>query len=450
MQFKLSSHLPALNRSTFRLSNICRLFFALTLISIPFQLNSFVYGIEWGRGFLNPYTSVFFSVTELLLLATGLLFFIDRKIKKNKIQFGQPVYFFLLLLSLVLAGLSTQPDFFLLTKLFTLLLFYILIVNKILSTQEILRIFIYTLSFEAVLGFFQVLFQTDFGFSILGEPVISALNPHLARFQIFSESIVRAYGTFPHPNILGGFLAISILSTFLIKKPKPYLFIIQLLGLFACFSRSAILGLSIALVFMGFWYLKKLKEKKNKKMIIVLSTLFLLEFLSLFFVRGFHFLNDANFLERIEGYKLAWEIFLQNPWGIGFSHFTLFMDTFAPQSLMPWEYQPVHNVFLLALVEIGIPGFLFVLLLFIFCVYSLYRKKRTFMSPKKQLRRQIFFVILLTFTVLACFDHYLISLEQGRYLVLLFFSLNSLFSSEALPIYTIRKEGSLSKTPVAQ
>lgn len=462
MKFKSLSPVPALSRFTSPLNKIGRWAFALALLSIPLQLNSFVYGAEWGRGFLNPYTSIFFSLTDLLLLISGVLFFIDRKIQKRKIKEGQPVYFFLLVLSLSLGVYSAYLNsngtenlhYFLFIKLLELFLFYILIVNKVLSVQEVLRVFVYTLSFEAALGLFQVVFQTGVGLQILGEPMLSSLNPHLARFSFQSLDIIRAYGTFPHPNILGGFLALSILSTFLIKPlykyEWPLLFSVQFLGLFASFSRSAILSLSIALALLGFWYLRTLKEKKNKTLTIILSGLFLVELLSLLFMRGIHFLSDPNFIERWEGYKMAFKLFLSHPLGLGFSNFTMSMDTFSGQTLMPWEYQPVHNIFLLALVEIGIFGFLFALGLLGFCLYSLFKRRKTFLNRKKQLRRQVFFAILLVLMILGSFDHYLLSLDQGRYLILLFFALSSLFSSEALPVYAIRKEGMLSKTPLVR
>jgi len=179
-----------------------------------------------------------------------------------------------------------------------------------------------------------------------------------------------------------------------------------------------------------------------------LIALFLIELSALLFMRGFYFFKDNAFLERLEGYKLSFELFLSHPWGLGFGRYTLMMGEGSGVALMPWEYQPVHNAFLLALVETGTQGFLLAILVLGFSLYSLYKRRNDFLSHRKQLRRQVFFAIVLAFLVLSSFDHYLISLEQGRLLVLLFFSLASLFAYEALPVYKIRTEAPQSKIQV--
>ena len=458
MQFKRSFLPTALNPFTFPLNSWMKIGLTLVLVSFPFQLNSFVFQMEWGKGFTNPYLSIFFGLTDLFLLLTATLFFVVGKKQHVKIHGGSPLYFLLVLfcLALVLVPLSVSEgdglfNFFLIIKIFELLLFYLLVVNKILSTQEILRIFIYSMTLQALLALSQLIFQSDLGLQVLGEPQISAENPHLARFSFLSMDILRAYGTFPHPNILGGFLCMSILSTFLIqsrfKHEWTFLFTIQLLGLFATFSRSAILGLSFALILLGFWYFKKLKEKRNL-VFMTLIALFLIELSALLFMRGFYFFKDSAFLERWEGYKLSFELFSSHPWGLGFGRYTLMMGEGSGVALMPWEYQPVHNAFLLALVETGTQGFLLAILVLGFSLYSLYKRRNDFLSHRKQLRRQVFFAIVLAFLVLSSFDHYLISLEQGRLLVLLFFSLASLFAYEALPVYKIRTEAPQSKIQV--
>jgi len=48
---------------------------------------------------------------------------------------------------------------------------------------------------------------------ITGESIIGPQIPGVAKIIVDGEKIIRAYGTFPHPNILGGFLILTILIT---------------------------------------------------------------------------------------------------------------------------------------------------------------------------------------------------------------------------------------------
>lgn len=48
---------------------------------------------------------------------------------------------------------------------------------------------------------------------ITGESIIGTQIPGVAKIVVDSEKIIRAYGTFPHPNILGGFLIFTLLIT---------------------------------------------------------------------------------------------------------------------------------------------------------------------------------------------------------------------------------------------
>ncbi|MCK4892131.1 MAG: hypothetical protein KAS78_05680, partial [Candidatus Pacebacteria bacterium] len=48
---------------------------------------------------------------------------------------------------------------------------------------------------------------------ITGESVIGPQIPGVAKIAVDGEKIIRAYGTFPHPNILGGFLIFTTVIT---------------------------------------------------------------------------------------------------------------------------------------------------------------------------------------------------------------------------------------------
>ena len=66
---------------------------------------------------------------------------------------------------------------------------------------------------QALVGITQFFLQHSIGFLWLKESIISPDMPGVAKIIFNGQSYIRAYGLFPHPNILGGFLAMSILST---------------------------------------------------------------------------------------------------------------------------------------------------------------------------------------------------------------------------------------------
>src|SRR3989338_5016300 len=97
------------------------------------------------------------------------------------------------------------------------------------STWNILQI---TLTIAIISGFFQSIVailqfisQKSLGLTILGESIFNAHDPGIAKIVINGDVFIRSYGFFPHPNILGGFLALSLLITMvypLIFKSKMF------------------------------------------------------------------------------------------------------------------------------------------------------------------------------------------------------------------------------------
>jgi O-antigen ligase len=440
-----------------QLNKFTKIFFGLAIFTLPLQLNLLTYQAEWGRGFINPYTSIWFSITEFFLLISAILFFIHIKKEKKEIQIGHKI-FFLLMIGMILISTASilispfsDPTFHILlfAKLLELVLFYLLIVNKVLKPRNLLEIFIVSMSIQAVLAIFQVLSQHSLGLSILGEPYLAENVAHIARFTFGGIEVIRGYGTFSHPNILGGFLTVSLLCSLLfsphLKHERKILILIQFLGLLSTFSRSALLAFMISVIIITFWYLHKIKNTKNRLIPLGLISLFTIELLFLAVSRGINILADPAFLERIEGYKAAINMFLAHPFGVGFQHFTLFLDESTNSALMPWDYQPVHNLFLLSLSEAGIIGFILATGITIFAIKKLHRKTKKLLSKERLFKKRIFLVIVISFFVISMFDHYLITIEQGRILLAIIFAIISAFLANPRHILPIRKGGDLKK-----
>ena len=111
-------------------------------------------------------------------------------------------------------------------ELFLLLayIYFNLINKKVLLTS----LFIISLTgfLQGLIAIYQFIFQQSLFSSpilakITGETIIGPQIPGIAKIVVDGEKMVRAYGTFPHSNVLGGFLILSsIISIYLLLEHK--------------------------------------------------------------------------------------------------------------------------------------------------------------------------------------------------------------------------------------
>jgi hypothetical protein len=418
------------------------------IVSLPFQTNLLIYQASWGRGFQNPYLTIALSAPEFFLILTGLLFLLSHR--KRRWKWGDETFLKIgaLALLVVLASLIATPfhdlEFhtFMAIKVIEALLLYILATNSVLKQNKILKLFIGIMTVEALLGLLQVLTQSSWGLGFLGEPSLSPGTAHLAKISWGGLTWIRAYGTFPHPNILGGLLFVSLLATFLYnptrKHEREILLGIQFAGLMVTCSRSALLAFSCSIVILCFWYANKLKMK-SKAMLGTLSGIFAVELMLLFWSRGTFPWNDPALLSRWSGYKEALSLFWKYPMGVGWNHYTLFLDQATPVALQPWDYQPVHNVYLLALTETGILSFILAVLAVYWIVKKIYVLHKTLSTAELSFKKRVFSLIGISVLIIGLFDHYWMSLEQGRLLLVLLWGMFSHFVSDPLHVFPVRK-----------
>ena len=111
-------------------------------------------------------------------------------------------------------------------ELFLLLVYiYFNLANK---KALIISLFVISLAgfLQSLIAIYQFIFQQSLFNSpilakITGEAVISPQIPGIAKIVMDGEKIIRAYGTFPHSNVLGGFLVLSIIiSIYLLLEHK--------------------------------------------------------------------------------------------------------------------------------------------------------------------------------------------------------------------------------------
>lgn len=306
-----------------------------------------------------------------------------------------------------------------------LLLLFIFRIKLRISARELLNYFFLGLVPVAILAIVQFSLQTSFSTKWLG---LAKHDPaELGQVVIETaqgERWLRAYGSFDHPNILGGVMAVVLLFLLVYKKEKWGLLENVYTALFATalffsFSRTAWLGLFLgAAIYLGINYYKK--EKVNKTFFVISAIiyfLFSIFYFNLLFARvtADGRIEQKSISERASYYSEAKALFLADPYfGVGLGNYVSALMEMKPGQ-PAWSYQPVHNVFVLMLVELGLVGvFLILSVLIFFGIRS-----------KEKLSRYwpVILPPLFLLLVIAMFDHWLWSLHVGWLLIAIIFFL---------------------------
>ncbi len=384
-------------------------------------------------GNFNQITSFFLYLTDFLFLAAFICWGIGifKNEYKKKITYGKSVILIFMVLFLIIAEVSVLfaedqwLSFAYVIRFVELTLMYFFVVNKTVKIDTIINVFIASVSLQALLAVVQYLYQGSAGFEIFGEPRISADIPGVAKIQLEDTSLMRPYGTFPHPNILAGYLLVGILFAYHRMRQKEYIAYPLLILMFAAFvlafSRGAFFALFVALLV----YIS-LKESRISLKYILFTLSILVFFVVLFnleqsILTRLFLLDDASLTERVFYFNISKQIMYVLPFGIGLGNFTLLMADFTSAKLAPWDYQPVHNIYMLVTNEMGVFGFIvFAMLLVSFAVLVFLAMKKS--SAHKKNLGAILLSILTALCIIGLFDHYLVSLYHGQVLLFLMFA----------------------------
>lgn len=189
--------------------------------------------------------------------------------------------------------------------------------------------------------------------------------------------------------------------------------LIILSGLILSFSRGAWIAAGIGVITL-LLIIITMKQYNNEIMMfiqqLVYSTLIVVFFLATLFPLFTTRLNTTARLEnrsvseRISQYTQAKNIITHNVWsGIGPGAYTFYLYKLNP-SLAVWEYQPVHNIYLLIIAETGVVFLCFYVLVFSYLVNFIWKRHSLFLS------------IVVVLLVAGLFDHWLWSMYAGQIL----------------------------------
>jgi O-antigen ligase len=283
--------------------------------------------------------------------------------------------------------------------------------------------FIISLVPHAVLGAVQFLNQDAFGSSLLGMAVHHPWDQGVSVVQHGLYRVLRAYGGFPHPNILGGWLAVGLaLLPGLAIRAKGKLGMIAYIfasALFATalvftFSRGAWIAATVGFLSAIVLAWKRSGSVLCKQAVVLIGVITLCVAGMWVFVQFDHVSARFTPQYQLEAWSLetraralsdgvaAWELRPVTGWGPGASLIGVsdVRKTDERWSLIAPE--PPHLVPLVILTETGILGALAILALVVLLIQSLVANKRWDALP-----------LLLAGSAIAATDHYLWTLWSG-------------------------------------
>jgi O-antigen ligase len=427
--------------------NAARYALWLFFLTFPFQIRTFVYTDPvFQTGEFNYYTTVFVYMSDVFLLAAFLCWAVSLWKKETDQGFhlgSDMLTFFLMAFLLVMLGniffaSEARLHFFIFFRFVELFLLYLMVVNRVLRQEQIVLGLIFGLCFQAFVALYQYALQGSVGLTFLGEPVATAATPGVAKIDIGDQKILRAFGTMPHANVLGGMMFMGIMyAVALIKKYRWFVAGVLLLfamGLLFSFSRSAFFALIAA-------FLLYISVQNSRVVVryVLLAVSVLLFFIIIFRLESvvltrFMFEDTSSAQERTLYLQISRDMFFDQPFGVGLGAFTLNMQDYTGVKLVPWLFQPVHNVFLLAANELGILGGLLFFAIFGYGFHQLLFLIRMQKNPDNRFPLGLLMAMLVGIAVIGFFDHYFFTIYQAQVMLFVYFGfVSSLLKRERLP-----------------
>lgn len=380
--------------------------FLVALAALPIQLNKFFFlDFSFVLGIPIDYLALSIYASDIAIIAYILFFLKEngRKIKKIYTARKIPIIIFLifnlyLFLTSIFVSKSPPVSLWFSLKSLEFSIFTILAsitLDKARVRKWAVLVLLISISWQSAVIILEFIFQKSLGLAFLGERSFDSSTTSIAHSQIFGSQFLRPYGTFPHPNVAAAYLIVSliiiVMSQKTIKFPKIPLAAASIIALVLAFSKSALLALFLA------------------QFAIIKSARLLIIGIIISIIAGviIGHLNDselASISERFILSQAALDIALKNPlFGVGSGNFILEAAKLNLTALSETRLlQPVHNLFLLILAENGVFGLL---------IFS-----ALLLTVAGYINSKIKFALFIVLLIFASFDHFLLTLQQGRFI----------------------------------
>lgn len=299
---------------------------------------------------------------------------------------------------------------------------FLLLVDDRTRLRDAAVAFVAGLLVPSGLAWWQVVTGTSPSSSWLGLAAHDAATLGASVVETGTDRILRGYGTLPHPNIFGGYLAVGLfLCAWLVRDlpenrtrllaAAPVAVLAS--ALILTFSRSAWLAAAVGFAALAAFALWQKKSVPHRALpFLGLALVAVLATLAVFHVPAFTRFQPAarleakSIAERSGEYPLWDDVARVNAvTGVGPGNYTVALAVLYPGQDVH-AYQPIHNAFLLFLAETGLVGLL--------AAARLVRDAVRAFRPWKPTSAAAFAVsIVCALVVFAGLDHYLWSLWPG-------------------------------------
>jgi len=410
------------------LNKISEYLFLTFLFLLPFQTvfllrEPFIDGEKWQYGTITIYGTdvVLFLIIIFFVISGGYI----RKmydvgfrnyekegsdswvsILKSKIIHHKPSVLLITLilwsgLSVFWAGDQVLAGYFFVKLLLGVSLFFLVHSFDSSVIKKVIFVLLAAGVIQSGIGIGQFLYQYSPESSLLGMSAHKASQAGSSVLKIDGGRFLRAYGTFPHPNLLGGFLGAVLMfgsmyyvSSIRYEKSWKCLgeiaftlsgLLVLFLGLILTFSRTAWLGAGLGIVVIGLYAFRQEDSWIRGR------------FLKIFLAFGLASLvfgsvlynqisprfdtvtieREGSVSERVASLRDAEVLIVEQPIiGVGAGNFTAEIMQLQPERPV-WSIQPAHNVFVLVWSELGLIG-LILFGLFLFQVVTRSNKNAIF------------------------------------------------------------------------
>ncbi|MFI5333952.1 MAG: O-antigen ligase family protein, partial [Chlamydiales bacterium] len=393
--------------------------------------------------------NIYFFLTDLPLFLFPLLLFSSFSLSTffTKSSRYLTLLFFVFLFSLLLSSscplhYARLSHFFLFIVLFSALEKGLIFQNIRNWFPKIALLIVGLSLVQCLFGILQYCLQNSLGLKFLGEVSNNSWVPFFhGPLSLFGgkahEMMRRASGTFPHPNVFGGFLLMAIGCSYFLcagvesMRKKVWLGValfLQILTLCLTFSRAALIAWLIMTVC---WCVFCQRMRVRWHLFASVIGAFLLAFVLLLYpafkARGglvnYNKIVKESDEGRIHFQNIAFKMIKAEPLlGVGFNQYVVRMQEFSPTPLKGDQFFPVHNIYLLIAAESGFLG----LACFLLFVGSIILRA---LKGKMDLVTASLLSLLIGLLFIGGCDFYLLGAQHGK---LIFFLVTGLLSLSTL------------------